>query len=149
MSNKFDLVRLADIRDAHLAVVSDYQRSILAVSDAAIDASRARLDAPPLMGEAQPAPRAAYAPGIGLAPKQVQPRARTNEFYLQPLATLLSFSDQQLEDASIDRRALSQIVVAENRLTKLRSAHATKAAAVRESAAAMKNINLFALENQL
>jgi hypothetical protein len=62
---------------------------------------------------------------------------------------LLSFSDQQLEDASIDRRALSQIVVAENRLTKLRSAHATKAAAVRESAAAMKNINLFALENQL
>ena len=133
------------MRDAHAALVQDYQRSVIAVSDAAIVASRARLDAPPLMGEAPPAPRATYAPGIGNPPpKQAQPRARTNEFYLQPLATLLSFSEQQLEDANIDRRALSQIVVAENRLTKLRSAHASKATAVRESAAAMKNINLFA-----
>lgn len=149
MHAKFDLVRLAEMRDAHASLVSDYQRSVRAVSDAAIDASRARLDAPPLMGEAPKMARAAYAPGFGIPPQPVQPKPYMNEFYLQPLVTLLAFTQQDLDDANIDQRAMSKIVVAENRLTKLRSAHANKAAAVRQSAAAMKTINLFATENRL
>jgi hypothetical protein len=149
-AERFDMVRLAEMRDAHAALVTDYQRSVRAVSDAATEASRARLDAPPLPGAAPQVPRAIFAPGIGTPPKPAPPPApRTNEFYLQPLATMLSFTQTQLEDAGIDQRALSKIIVAENRLNKLRAAHATKADAVRQSADAMKHINLFATENRL
>ena len=61
----------------------------------------------------------------------------------------MSFTQAQLDDAGIDQRALSRIIVAENRLNKLRVAHATKASAVRQSADAMKKINLFATEKRL
>ena len=149
-AEKFDMVRLAEMRDAHAALVTDYQRSVLAVSDAAVEASRARLEAPPLPGAAPPMPRAVFAPGIGTPPKAARPPApRTNEFYLLPVATMLSFTQTQLDDACIDQRALSRIVVAENRLNKLRTAHANKATAVRQSADAMKYINLFATEKRL
>lgn len=144
------MVRLAEMRDAHSALVQNYQQSVRAVSDAATEASRARLDAPPLPGAAPPIPRAVFAPGIGTSPKPSRPLApRSNEFYLLPLATMLSFTQKQLDDAAIDQRAMSKIIVAENRLNKLRAAHATKAAAVRQSADAMKHINLFATEKRL
>ena len=149
-AEKFDMVRLAEMRDAHAALATDYQRSVLAISDAAIEASRARQEAPPLPGAAPPMPRAIFAPGIGTPPKPARPPApRTNEFYLLPVATMLSFTQTQLDDACIDQRALSRIVVAENRLSKLRAAHSTKAAAVRQSADAMKYVNLFATEKRL
>lgn len=149
-ADKFDMVRLAEMRDAHAALVTDYQRSVRAVSDAAVEASRARLDAPPLPGAAPPMPRAVFAPGIGTPPKPARPPApRTNDFYLLPVATMLSFNQTQLDDACIDQRALSRIVVAENRLNKLRTAHANRATAVRQSADAMKYINLFATEKRL
>lgn len=145
-----DIVRLAEMRDAHAARVSDYQRSVRAVSDAAIEANRARLEAPPLPGAAPPMPRAVLSPGIGIPPKPARPPApRTNEFYLLPVAAMLSFTQSQLDDAGIDQRSMSKIIVAENRLNKLRTAHATKAAAVRQSADAMRHINLFATERRL
>lgn len=147
---RYDMVRLAELRDTHAAQVTDYQRSVRAVSDAASEASRARLDAPPLPGAAPQLPRVVFAPGIGAPPKPARPLApRSNEFYQQPLATMLSFTQTQIDDAGIDQRALSKIIVAENRLAKLRAAHATKAEAVRHSAEAMKSINLFALEHCL
>ncbi len=149
-AEKVDMVRLAEMRDAHAALVTDYQRSMLAVSDAAVEASRARLEAPPLPGAPPPMPRAVFAPGIGTPPKPARPTApRTNDFYLLPVATMLSFTQTQLDDACIDQRALSRIVVAENRLNKLRTAHANKATAVRQSAEAMTHINLFAKEKRL
>lgn len=149
-AERYDMVRLAEMRDAHAALVTDYQRSVRAVSDAAVEASRARLDAPPLPGAAPQMPRVVFAPGIGTPPKPPRPLTpRTNEFYLLPLATMLSFTEQQLEEAEIDHRAMSKIFVAENRLNKARAAHATKAAAVRQSAEAMKHINLFAMDKQL
>ena len=149
-AEKFDMVRLAEMRDAHAALVADYQRGMRAVSDAAIVASRSRMDAPPLPGAAPVQPRVAYAPGIGTPPKPARPPSpRTNEFYLLPLSTMLAFTQKQLEDAEIDQRAMSKIIVAENRLAKLRTAHATKAADVRYSADAMKHINLFAIEKRL
>ena len=149
-AEKFDMVRLAEIRDAHVALVADYQRGMRAVSDAAIEASRARRDAPPLPGAAPIQPRVAYAPWIGTQPPPPKPpRPRTNEFYLLPLATMLAFTQAQLDDAGIDQRAFSKIIVAENRLAKLRATNATKAVDVLQSAAAMKRINLFAIEKRL
>jgi hypothetical protein len=146
---KYDMVRLAELRDAHAALVNDYQQSVRSVSNATNDTMVARLDAPPLPGAAPVRSKQVFAPSIGIPPTPRVPTARTNEFYQLPLATILSFTQAQLDDAGIDQRALSRIMVAENRLSKLRAAHATKAATVRRSAEAMKQVNLFATENRL
>jgi hypothetical protein len=146
---KYDMVRLAELRDAHAALVNDYQQSVRSVSNATNDAMVARLDAPPLPGAAPVRSKQVFALGIGKPPTPRAPTARTNEFYQLPLATILSFTQTQLDDAGIDQRALSRIMVAENRLSKLRAAHVTKAATVRRSGEAMKHVNLFATENRL
>lgn len=145
---RYDMVRLAEMRDAHAALVKGYQTSVRAVSEASAEAGRARIEAPQLPGAA-PVVRHVYAPGIGNPKMPAQPRAFTNEFYLQPLTTLLSFTAAQLDEAQIDHRALSRIIVAENRLAKLRAQHASKAASARESAERMKRIDLFATEKRL
>lgn len=146
---KYDMIRLAEMRDAHITTVDAYKASVSAVNAAASEAARARFEAPPLPGIAPVELRHAFADGIGSPPKPAAPRARTNEFYLQPLATLLAVTQEQLDTAGVDQRALSRVIVAENKLAKLRSAHATKAAAVHASADAIKSINLFAEINRL
>lgn len=146
---KYDVIRLAEMRDAHTATVDAYKASISAVNAAASEAARARFESPPLPGAAPASPRHAFADGIGHPPKPATSRARTNEFYMQPLADLLSVTDEQLDASGVDRRALSRVIVAENKLAKLRAAHAAKASGVHASAASMKSINLFAEVNRL
>lgn len=149
MSERYDLVRLAELRDAHSEKVSTYRRSTDQVRQAAQDATRARLDAPPLVGAAPTMARHAFAPGIGHAVKPPPVRAKTNDFYLLPLAILRTFTPEQLDKADVDHRALSRILAAETRLERLRVDHGRHAAAVRESAAFMRGIELFSLENRL
>lgn len=130
---KFDLVRLAELRDSHAQLVLDYQSSLRAVSHAALEASRARLDAPSIV----PPPPAA------------RPTPRTNEFYMLPLDVLQAVTPAQLEEAGVNHREIAKIIVAESRLSKARAAHATKALCVRTSADGMARINIFAQEQQL
>lgn len=149
MAERFDLVRLAELRDAHTEKVGAYRRSTEQVREAAQAATRARLDAPPLPGVAPAVARHALAPGIGHAVKPRPVRAGTNDFYLLPLAVLKVFTQAQLDKAEIDHRAFARIVTAETRLERLRADHAKNAAAVRDSAAFMGGIELFSLEKRL
>jgi hypothetical protein len=149
MTEQFDLVRLAELRDAHAAKVAVYRRATDQVRDAAQAAARARLAAPPLPGAPPAMTRHAIAPGIGREVKLPPVRAYTNDFYLLPLATLKEFTPAQLDAAHIDQRALARIVAAESRLERLRAEHGKHAAAVHESASLMSRIELFSLENRL
>lgn len=148
MVAKYDLVRLAQIRDDHAALVANYRTSTKAQHDASGVAARARMEAPKLPGAA---PTRAYipAPGIGNPVMPPAPRPRTNEFYMQPLAALLAVTPDEIEKAGINPRALSVIIVAETRLEKLKLATVTLAAQVHESAARMASIELFAAQNRL
>lgn len=146
-AEKFDLVRLAQIRDDHAALVHAYRTSTKAQHDAALAASRARMDAPKLPGEA---PKRAYIPAPGIATVMPEPpRPRTNDFYMEPLAALLEVSPAEIEKSGISQRALSQIIVAESRLAKLKVATVSIATEVHASAARMASIELFALEHRL
>lgn len=147
-AKKYDLVRLAELRDAHATLVASYRTSLTAQSTAATTAARARLDAPKLPGEA-PTRQYVAAPGIGTPTMPAAPRPRTNEFYLQPLAALLEYTPDELAKAEIDQRALSAIIVAETRLAKLKTATVALAAKVHQSAALMQSIEIFALEKRL
>jgi hypothetical protein len=149
MAERFDLVRLAELRDAHAGKVAAYRRSTEQVRDAAQAATRARLEAPPLPGAPPPMTRHALPPGIGQVTKPMTVRPRTSDFYLQPLAMLKAFTPAQLEDGQIDTRALARIVAAETRLERLRAEHLKQAAAVRDSASFMRGIELFSLEKRL
>lgn len=144
----YDLVRLAELRDAHTALVESYRASVKAKSLAATTAARARMDAPKLPGAA---PKRQYvaAPGVGNPTMPAPPRAHTNDFYLQPLSDLLEYSTEALAKAGIDQRALSAIIVAETRLMKVKVATVALAAQVHASAALMQSIELFALEQRL
>lgn len=149
MAEHFDLVRLAELRDAHGAKVDAYRRSAEQVRDAARAATRARLEAPPLPGAPPPMTRHALAPGIGHAAKPRIVRAMTNDFYLLSLTTLKEFTPEQLTAADIDHRAFSRIVAAETRLERLRTEQSKNAASVRESAGLMRGVELYATENRL
>ena len=149
MAERFDLVRLAELRDAHTERVGAYRRTADQVREAATAATRARLDAPPLPGAAPAVVRHALAPGIGHAVTPKPVRGKTNEFYLQPLAVLKTFTPEQLDAAEVDHRALSRIIVAETRLERLRAEHLQNAANVRESAQFMRGIELFSLGRRL
>lgn len=149
MAERFDLVRLAELRDAHTEKVSAYRRTADQVREAATAATRARLDAPPLPGAAPAVARHALAPGIGHAVTPKPVRARTNEFYLQPLAVLKTFTHEQLDAAEVDHRAFARIVAAETRLERLRAEHLQNAATVRESAQFMRGIEIFSREKRL
>jgi hypothetical protein len=149
MAERFDLVRLAELRDAHGVKVAAYRRTAEQVHEAAQAATRARLEAPPLPGAPPAMTRHALAPGIGRGVKPPTVRPRTTDFYNLPLATLKAFTRAQLEDGQIDHRALARIVAAETRLERLRADHLKHAAAVRDSASFMRGIELFSLEKQL
>lgn len=147
-ASKYDLARLADIRDRHSTLVASYRVAMQAQRDATTAASRARMDAPPLPGVA---PTRAYiaAPGIGNPLMPPTPAPRTNELYFQSLATLQSYTPDEIEKAGISQRVLSQIIVAEMRLSKLKIATVTIAKDVHLSAARIATIELFATEHQL
>lgn len=149
MAERFDLVRLAELRDSHRAKVETYRRSGVTVRDASQAATRARLDAPPLPGKAPAVVRHAFAPGIGQAPPPAKPRANTNEFYFLPLHDLQAVTQAQLDAAQVDHGALARIIAAEKRLARLRSEHAQHATAVRDSADFMRGIELFSREKRL
>lgn len=149
MVEHFDLVRLAELRDAHGVKVDAYRRSTEQVRDAAQAATRARMEAPALPGSAPAMPRHVFAPGIGHAAKPRPIRAMTNDFYLLPLATLREFTPAQLTPANIDHRAFARIVAAETRLERLRAEQSKNAASVRESAGLMRGVELCATENRL
>lgn len=147
MAGSFDLVRLAELRDTHDALVQSYRDSTKAQTTAATTAARARADSPKLPGEA---PKRAFiaAPGIATVMPPA-PRPKTNEFYLQPLADLLAYTPDELAKADISPRALSEVIVAETRLAKLKLATVALAAQVHLSAARMASIELFAMEHRL
>lgn len=148
MADSYDRVRLAELRDAHTALVQSYRASTQAQTTAATAAARARSDAPMLPGEA---PKRTYvaSPGIGNPVMPVAPAPYTNEFYLQPLAALLEYTPEQLAKAEINQRALSEIIVAETRLNKLKFATVDIASKVHLSAARMASLEIFALEKRL
>ena len=149
MAERFDLVRLAELRDSHRAKVDAYRRSGEIVKEAAQAAVRARLDAPPLPGQPPTATRHAFAPGIGQAAKPAPVRAKTNDFYLLPVHVIRTFTQEQLDAAEVDPRALTRILAAEARLERLRADHSKNASAVRDSAKFMKGIELFSREKRL
>lgn len=149
MSERFDLVRLAELRDAHRAKVDAYRRSGEVVKEAAQAAVRVRLDAPPLPGMPPKAARHAFAPGIGQTARPAPVRAQTADFYLLPVQALRAFTQTQLDAAEVDTRALARIFAAEARLDRLRAEHGKNAGAVRDSAGFMRGIELFSRENRL
>lgn len=149
MAERFDLVRLAELRDAHAEKVATYRRSGDQVRDAATAAARARMDAPTLPGDPPAVHRHALPPGMVSAAPRGKVRPRTNEFYLQPLAVLKVYTQDELTTAGVDHRAFSRIVAAETRLERLRVEHAAHGQAVKDSATFMRGINLFSLEKQL
>ncbi len=149
MAERFNLVRLAELRDAHRAKVDAYRRSGEIVKEAAQAATRARLDAPPLPGQPPTATRYAFAPGIGQAAKPATVRAKTNDFYLLPVHALRAFTQDQLAAAEVDPRALTRILAAEARLERLRAEHGNNVSAVGDSAKFMKGIERFSREKRL
>lgn len=149
MSEHFDLVRLAELRDAHRAKVDAYRRSGEVVKEAAQAAVRIRLDAPSLPGMPPKAARHAFAPGIGQTARPAPVRAHTADFYLLPVPSLRAFTRDELDAAQVDHGALARILAAEARADRLRSEHVRHSAAVRESAGFMRGIELFSRENRL
>ena len=145
----FDLVKLAELRDEHREKVMTYRRMTDEARSSAHAAIRARLDAPPLPGTPPTGSRSSNAELIGVAATAKKIRPKTNDFYLQPLSVLQSYTREQLEDAKVDQHALSRIVAAEIRRERLKTQQYQAAASVRKSAAAMTQIEQFAKEARL
>lgn len=145
----FDQVKLAELRDAHSEKVTTYRRKTDEARSAAQAAVRARLEAPPLPGAIPTGGRVAYASGIGVTPKPVKIRPRTNDFYLQPLAVLQSHTREELAVANVDQQSFARIVAAETRRERLKTEQYQAAAAVRDSATIMARIEQFAKETRL
>lgn len=147
MSDHYDPIRLAELRDAHAEKVEACRRSGAQVREAAKQAARARAEAPPVAAKAPKLPRHAYA--VGMAPAPSLSPTEPNPLYSLPLDVLRELTPDELTEYQADARALSRIIAAETRLQRLRAEHAQHLQTVRDSNALMARINQFATEHQL